>query len=158
MALLAVMVMSPMVVMVAAVMMVPRHDHVRHDVVPVMTVVAPMMVMPAVMVVLREHERIGILGGHAAIDRGRARGPRQGLSAASGERPCKSDDGCKHQATHFLVFSVELQNVPRRDGLGSRRGPQSTRVLGTSSRQQRIGLMRIRRMMPRATVRPDQLG
>ena len=122
MVLLAVMVMPPMVVMVAAVMVVARHDHVRHDVVPVMTVVAAMMVMPAVMMVLREHERIGILGGHAAIDRGRTRGTRQGLRAASGERPCESDDGCKHQTTHFSCFSVVLQNLPRRDGLGARRG------------------------------------
>lgn len=116
------MVMPPMVVMVAAVMMVPRHDHVRHDVMPVMTIVAAVMVVPAVMMVLRKHERIRILGRNIVIDRAGARGPRQGLSAASDERPCESDDGCKHQATHFSCFSVELQNIPRRDGLGARRG------------------------------------
>jgi hypothetical protein len=123
MALLAVMVVSPLVVvMVAAVMVMPRHDHVRHDVMPVGTVVAAMMMVPAVMMVLREDERVRILGRNAAIDRGGARGPRQGLSAASDERPCESDDGCKHQTTHFSCFSVVLQNVPRRDGLGARRG------------------------------------
>lgn len=122
MARLAVMVMPPVVVVMAAVMVMPRHDHVRHDVMPVRTVVAAMMMVPTVMMVLREHERVSILGRDAAVDCGRARGPRQGLSAASDERPCESDDGCKHQATHFSCFSVELQNVPRRDGLGARRG------------------------------------
>lgn len=115
--------MPPRVVMVvAAVMVMPRHDHVRHDMMPVRTVVAAMMMVPAVMMVLREDERVRIFGRNAAIDGGGVRGPWQGLRAASDERPCESDDGCKHQATHFSCFSIELQNLPRRDGLGARRG------------------------------------
>lgn len=82
------MMMPPMMVMVPAMMVVPRHDHVRHDVVPVVPVVAAVMVVPAMMVVLREHERVRILGRNTVIDRAGVRGPRQGLSAASGERPC----------------------------------------------------------------------
>lgn len=66
------MVMPPMVVMVAAMMVMPRHDHVRHDVMPVVTVVAAMMMVPAVMMILREHERVRILGRNVAIDRGGA--------------------------------------------------------------------------------------
>lgn len=62
--------MPPMVVVMAAVVMVmPRHDHVRHEMRPVMTVVATMVVVPAVMMVLRENDRVRILGRNAAIDR-----------------------------------------------------------------------------------------
>lgn len=63
------MVMMPAMVMVMpAVMVMPRHDHVRHD--DVVTVIASgMMVMPTMMVaMLDEHERVRIFRRDSLID------------------------------------------------------------------------------------------
>ncbi|ETR75948.1 hypothetical protein X566_21995 [Afipia sp. P52-10] len=100
-------------VMPVAVMMVPRDNHVRHDVMAVMPVVAAVMV-PAMMVILCENQRVRIFSGDAAIDRTGARGARQGLRPTCDEGSRDSDDGCKHQATHFLFSPLGANESPWR--------------------------------------------
>lgn len=79
--------MMPAMMVVPAVVVMARNNHVRHDDM-MMPMDAAMMVMPAlVMVILRENERARVFRGDAAIDRAGARGARQSLCAADDERP-----------------------------------------------------------------------